>query len=147
MADFIGAEVAEGRNQTAFIDLFEFNVSAPISPDFDPLAVLPAFVTPEVEQSHVAEGLARAFGAASQGDVIEVNVQEVLFDGTIRRFALPIVVAFASKNRGSDYIQIGIADLDEYFNIRVIQSANERWIELSLRPDSDRECTEEPEVQ
>jgi hypothetical protein len=145
MPHFIGSRVAKGRNQTAFKDLYEFNVLPPLGSDYDPLAVLPAFVTPEVEDSHIAEGLARAFGATEPGDIIELTLQEILFDGTIRTFRLPVVVGFATKNRGPEYIQVGLLDLDAYFNMQLRQDSqnpNEQWMEISLKPYADRECTE-----
>jgi hypothetical protein len=59
-------------------------------------------------------------------------------------------VGFASKNRGPEYIQVGLLDLDAYFNIQLRQDSqnpNERWMEVSLKPYADRECTEEPETE
>ena len=121
MPHFIGSRVPKGRNQTAFQDLYEFNVLPPVGSDYDSLAVLPAFVTLELEGSHIAEGLARAYGAAKSGDIIETTLQEVLFDGTVRTFRLPVVVDFASRNRGPQYIQIGLLDLDAYFEAQLRQ--------------------------
>ena len=145
MSRFIGSKVAEEHNQTAFRELYEFNVLAPAHPEYDPQAVLPAFVTAEVLKSHIAEELARAFGANSLGDTIELTIQEILYDGSIRRFRFPIVVNFASRNRGPEYIQIGLLDLDAYFEMAIYRDPNDPngcFLQILLRGDSDRDCLE-----
>ena len=145
MPQFIVSNVRRRHNQTAFKELYEFNVLPPIHSDYDLQAVLPAFFTPEVEETHIAEELARAFGAQNPGDTVELTLQEVLFDGSTRGFQLPVVVDFASKNRGPEYIQIGLFDLAAYFEIALYQKPhdpNDRFLEISLKPDSDRDCIE-----
>lgn len=143
MPHFIGAPVPREFNQTAFHELFEFNIGPPPGDDYDARAVLPAFVTLEVNDSHIAEELARGFGAGRDGETIELPLLEIEGD-RVTRFRLPVTVHFAHRNRGPQYIQIGLEDLDAHFDIHHHQRPD-RFLKLSRKPDSDRDCIDETE--
>lgn len=145
MPCFIGDKVAREHNQTAFQELYEFKVMPPNEGGYDPLAILPAWVTTEVAASHMAEELARHFGEQHEGDVIEIVLEEPLFDGSTHKFRLPVRAHFASQDRGPEYIQIGLDDLQAYFDLACFASSlNDAFMEITLQDDSDRECEEEP---
>lgn len=143
MPRFIGGYVDRLHNPTAFQELYEFNVIAPTGADYDPSAVLPAVVTPELDESHIAEELARSFGAGKPGDVVDLVLFEVLHDGTVQSFPLPVHVQFSSRNRGPEYIQIGMNDLERHFDWALERISREKILTLVRLPDSDRDCLEE----
>ncbi|MBI3863023.1 MAG: hypothetical protein HY290_14120 [Planctomycetia bacterium] len=139
---FIGARVADEHNQTLFDELYEFMVAAPESPDFGSDAVLPAFFTPDVDESHIARQLAATFGAKRAGDTVELTLLEIdAVAGTSSRFRLPIVVNFAAPERGPDYIQIGVDDLEAHFEwTPYTSSPSGDFVEIKRLPESNRIC-------
>ncbi|MEX1233130.1 MAG: hypothetical protein WEB58_22965 [Planctomycetaceae bacterium] len=92
----------------------------------------------------MANEIAELLGAEQEGDLIEVTLVEPSFDGGIVTFDLPVIVKFAAKQRGSEYIQIGMADLQECFDCDRYDAA-EKFLELMLKSDCGRVCSDEEE--
>ncbi len=140
MPVFIGDPVEKTHNQTSFQEVFELKVEAP-SQGYSSQTILRAFVIPEVEESHLSVQLAERYGANDVGDPIEVTIYDE-YDDTSMRFELPVVVHHAVIERGVEYLQIGLRDLEKYFNLAIHRS-HDYFLHLRLKDDVNRNCDEE----
>jgi hypothetical protein len=155
MPRFIGSRVRRPLHQTAFREVYEFNLLPPLDAGYGPKALIPAIVPLDTSPdepasadsipSCIAQELAEHFGATREGDTIELSLLEDLGDGTAHRFRLPVRARFAVPQRGPEYIQIGTRDLDAFFSIaKVPQGESDPCLTITLRPGSPRQCDELP---
>lgn len=148
MPRFIGSRQPKEFNQTAFSEVYEFQVEPPDGSGYGEAATLVALVpldtsreSPDVADeltTHIAENLARLYGAHESGDSIELVLREEAFDGSISRFVLPVAAIFAVTQRGPEYIQVGTMDIVKFFDL--YRSKRRDFLDLRLLETSDRKC-------
>lgn len=110
-----------------------------------------AFITEELETTRIARELAEKYTtprgqAPKEGDVIQVILRQVSSDRReVHKFPLPIVVRYSTPNRGTEYLQLGIADLYRYFDISEFQPDDSQsnfpsFLRFVRRDDIEEDC-------